>query len=52
MTVKTLYERLESVDGKKIIRRIQDLSQRTSQLHEKINYMKKASKKSFYVLIN
>lgn len=38
--VKTLYERLESVDGKKIIRRIQDLSQRTSQLHEKINYMK------------
>lgn len=39
-TVKLLYERLEEVDGKKIIRRIQDLSQRTSQLHEKINYMK------------
>lgn len=39
-TVKTLYERLEEVDGKKIIRRVQDLSQRTSQLHEKINYMK------------
>lgn len=38
--VKTLYERLEAVDGKKIIRRAQDLSQRTSQLHEKINYMK------------
>lgn len=38
--VKMLYERLEAVDGKKIIRRIQDLSQRTSQLHEKINYMK------------
>jgi len=38
--VKTLYERFESVDGKKIIRRVQDLSQRTSQLHEKINYMK------------
>ena len=37
--IKTLYERLESVEGKKIIRRIQDLSQRTSQLHEKINYM-------------
>ncbi len=38
--VKSLYERLEEVNGKKIIRRIQDLSQRTSQLHEKINYMK------------
>lgn len=39
-TVKILYERLEAADGKKIIRRVQDLSQRTSQLHEKINYMK------------
>lgn len=39
-TVKMLYERLELADGKKIIRRVQDLSQRTSQLHEKINYMK------------
>lgn len=39
-TVKLLYDRLEEVDGKKIIRRVQDLSQRTSQLHEKINYMK------------
>lgn len=38
--VKILYDRLEGVDGKKIIRRVQDLSQRTSQLHEKINYMK------------
>lgn len=38
--VKVLYERLEEVNGKKIIRRVQDLSQRTSQLHEKINYMK------------
>ena len=28
-----------AVDGKKIIRIVQDLSQRTSQLHEKINYM-------------
>ena len=37
--IKTLYDRLESVEGKKIIRKIQDLSQRTSQLHEKINYM-------------
>lgn len=38
-SLKTLYERLEKYDGKKIIRSIQDLSQRTSQLHEKINYM-------------
>ena len=37
--VKTLYDSLESVEGKKIIRKIQDLSQRTSQLHEKIRYM-------------
>lgn len=37
--VKTLYDRLEADNGKKIIRRVQDLSQRTSQLHEKINYM-------------
>lgn len=34
-----LYNRLESVEGKKIIRRVQDLSQRTAQLHEKINYL-------------
>lgn len=38
--LKLLYNQLEELDGKKIIRRIQDLSQRTSQLHEKINYMK------------
>lgn len=38
--IKSAYERLETEDGKKIIRRVQDLSQRTSQLHEKINYMK------------
>lgn len=37
--LKLLYDRLEKHDGKKIIRSIQDLSQRTSQLHEKINYM-------------
>lgn len=37
--VKDLYDRLEASDGKKIIRKVQDLSQRTSQLHEKINYM-------------
>lgn len=42
--VQLLYERLESVEGKKIIRKIQDLSQRTSQLHEKINYMKVQTK--------
>lgn len=33
------YEKLESLNGKKIIRKVQDLSQRASQLHEKINYM-------------
>lgn len=37
--VRSLYENMESVHGRKIIRSIQDLSQRTSQLHEKINYM-------------
>ena len=37
--IRTLYDRLESVEGKKIIRKIQDLSQRTGQLHEKIQYM-------------
>ncbi len=38
--LKQLYDHLESYNGKKIIRKVQDLSQRTSQLHEKINYMK------------
>ena len=42
--VKQLYERLEENNGKKLIRRIQDLSQRTSQLHEKINYMEVQNK--------
>lgn len=37
--IKYMYERLEAENGKKIIRKVQDLSQRTSQLHEKINYM-------------
>ena len=37
---KLMYDYLEAVNGKKIIRKMQDLSQRTSQLHEKINYMK------------
>ena len=40
----SLYERLEAIEGKKIIRKIQDLSQRTGQLHEKINYMEVQSK--------
>lgn len=37
--VRIMYDRLESENGKKIIRKVQDLSQRTSQLHEKINYL-------------
>ena len=35
-----MYSNLEAEDGKKIIRKVQDLSQRTSQLYEKINYLK------------
>lgn len=38
-SLSLLYEKLEKCDGKKIIRKIQDLSQRASQLHEKINYI-------------
>ena len=38
--INELYEMLEKENGKKIIRRVQDLSQRTCQLHEKINYLK------------
>ncbi len=37
--IKELYDYLENVNGKKLIRRVQDISQRTSQLYEKINYM-------------
>lgn len=37
--IYSAYEKLEALDGKKIIRKVQDLSQRASQLHEKINYM-------------
>lgn len=40
VSLKDLYYFLEECEGKKILRKIQDLSQRTSQLHEKINYMK------------
>lgn len=38
--LKAAYDFLESINGKRIIRKVQDLSQRTSQLHEKINYLK------------
>ena len=37
--LKALYDYLEGEDGKRIIRKVQDLSQRASQLHEKINYI-------------
>lgn len=37
--VSSAYEKLEKLDGKKIIRKVLDLSQRASQLHEKINYL-------------
>ena len=37
--LKMLYDYLESCNGKKIIRKVQDLSQRVRQLHEKINYI-------------
>lgn len=35
-----LYSYLEKYNGKKIIKKVQDISQRASQLHEKINYLK------------
>lgn len=37
--LKTLYDYVEIYNGKKVIRKVQDLSQRVSQLHEKINYI-------------
>ena len=37
--LKRLYDFLEENNGKKIIRKVQDLAQRAGQLHEKINYM-------------
>lgn len=37
--LKVLYDTLENNDGKKVIRKVQDLSQRVGQLHEKINYI-------------
>lgn len=33
------YRQLEDINGKKIVRKAQDLSQRAGQLHEKITYM-------------
>ena len=39
-TLCSLYQSLEDNDGKRIIRKVQDLSQRAGQLHEKIAYMK------------
>lgn len=38
--LKKHYDYLEKNNGKRIIRTVQDLSQRSSQLHEKINYIK------------
>ena len=38
--LKAAYDELEECNGKRIIRSVQDLSQRTGQLHEKSNYMK------------
>lgn len=37
--LKELYDYLEACNGKRIIRKVQDLSQRVGQLHEKINYI-------------
>lgn len=37
--LKELYDYLESNNGKKTIRIVQDISQRLSQLHEKLNYI-------------
>lgn len=44
VSLKHLYDLMESANGKRIIRKTQDLSQRASQLHEKINYMKEQRK--------
>lgn len=38
--IKKLLERFETDNGRKLIRRVIDLAQRTSMLHEKINYLK------------
>lgn len=38
--IKLAYDVLEKNGGKKIIRKVQDLSQRAGQLHEKISYLR------------
>ena len=38
--LKCLYEHLEMHTGKRIIRKVQDIAQRTGQLHEKINSLR------------
>lgn len=38
-SLKNLYDYLEYCNGKKTIRKVQDLSQRVGQLHEKLNYL-------------
>lgn len=38
--ITDLLERFESDNGRKLIRRVIDLAQRTSMLHEKINYLR------------
>ena len=38
--LKGLYEHLEKYDGKKVLKKVQDISQRIGQLHEKINYLR------------
>ena len=38
--LKEEHDKLEKTNGKRIVRKVQDLSQRTGQLHEKIIYMK------------
>jgi DNA (cytosine-5)-methyltransferase 1 len=37
--ISEILNRFESDDGRRLIRKVIDLAQRTSQLHEKINYM-------------
>lgn len=39
-SVTELIERFENDNGRKLIRRVIDLAQRTSMLHEKINYLR------------
>lgn len=39
-SVAELLERFENDNGRKLIRRVIDLAQRTSMLHEKINYLR------------